>query len=92
MAFFIGESFDGESMRVRKFIFALTVLMACAGCERRVARGVLPNMVIPIGCASEITLVDCDARVNPPKCAGARVSYREGCERIVVRPSAKAKP
>jgi hypothetical protein len=76
----------------RKFVFVLMAAMACAGCERRVVRGGLPNLVIPVACASEITLVRCDARVSPPKCAGARVSYRNGCERIVVRAAVKAKP
>ena len=76
----------------RKFILVLVALMACAGCERRAVRSGLPNIVIPVGCASEITLVGCDARVSPPKCAGARVSYRNGCEQIVVRATAKTKP
>jgi hypothetical protein len=76
----------------RKFILVLTALMSSAGCERRAMRAGLPDMVIPVGCASEITLVGCDARVSPPKCAGARVSYRNGCEQIVLRAAAKAKP
>ena len=76
----------------RKFIFVLMALMACAGCERRVARGGLPNLVIPVTCASEITLVGCDARVSPPKCTGTRVRYRNGCEQIVVGAGAKTKP
>jgi hypothetical protein len=84
--------FGGERMHGRGFIFVLAGLMACAGCERRVARAGLPNLVIPVGCASEITLVGCDARVSPPKCAGARVSYRVGCERILVGATAKGKP
>jgi hypothetical protein len=93
MAFLFGECLAGEAMDGRKFIFVLVVAaMACCGCERRVVRAGLPNLVIPVGCASEITLVQCDARVSPPKCAGARVSYRNGCEQIVVGATAKAKP
>jgi hypothetical protein len=76
----------------RKFIFVLMAVMACAGCARRVMRARLPDLAIPVACASEITLVGCDARSSPPKCAGARVSYRDGCEQIVVRASAKTKP
>jgi hypothetical protein len=91
MAFFIWRVFGGERMRGRKFIFVLAGLMACAGCERRAVRDGLPNLVIPVGCASEITLVQCDGRVSPPKCAGARISYRDGCERIVVGVAAKGK-
>ena len=85
--------FGGEAMDGRKFIFVLMLaLMACVGCERRAVQTGLPNLIIPVGCASEITLVQCDARVSPPKCAGARVSYRNGCEQIVVRASARKKP
>ena len=71
---------------MREFSFLAAVLaLAGAGCERRAARVVLPNLVIPVACASEITLLHCDARVNPPKCKSARVTYRSGCERIVVK-------
>lgn len=62
------------------------------GCERRAARSLLPNLVVPASCASEITLLHCDARMSPPKCAGARVRYRNGCEQIVVRATARTKP
>ena len=68
---------------MREFVFVLAAL-ALTGCERRVVRDALPNLVIPIECASEITLLRCDARVNPPKCRSARVKYRGGCEEIVV--------
>ena len=71
-------------MANRAFIFVVAVLLSGIGCERRAARVGLPNMVIPVGCASEITLLECDARVSPPKCRSARVKYRVGCERIVV--------
>jgi hypothetical protein len=80
VAFFIGDWRCG----VREFIFlAAALALTGVGCERRPARAVLPNMVIPVACASQITLVHCDARVNPPKCKSARVTYRGGCEQIV---------
>ncbi len=60
------------------------VLAGSAGCARRYVRTELPNLVVPVGCASEITLVECDVRVNPPRCRKARVRYRRGCEEIVV--------
>jgi hypothetical protein len=67
-------------------LFGLAIcLLAGLGCARRVARRPLPNLVIPVGCASEITLLRCDAAVNPPKCESARVRYRSGCEQIAVR-------
>lgn len=82
----------GEGVKDHKLILVLILAGAIGtGCERRVARASLPNMVIPVICASEITLIHCDARISPPKCAGARVRYRDGCEQVVVRDAA-AKP
>lgn len=73
-------------MRGRNYIpvFAVALLVATS-CARRVAHGSLPDMAIPVSCASEITLLECDARVEPPKCRSARVKYHRGCEEIVVR-------
>lgn len=65
------------------FFFTLLAALAGAGCARRAARVSLPSMRIPVKCASEITLVQCDARVQPPKCKSARVTYKSGCEEIV---------
>jgi hypothetical protein len=62
----------------------LLVYFALTGCARKAGRAWLPNMRIPVRCASEITLVECDARVSPPKCRSARVTYRRGCEEVVV--------
>ncbi|MBZ5678666.1 MAG: hypothetical protein LAO24_01025 [Acidobacteriia bacterium] len=66
----------------------ILILGACLltgmGCARRAAHASPPTMVIPVGCASEITLLDCDARTSPPKCKRVRVKYRRGCEQIVV--------
>ena len=59
--------------------------LAMAGCVRRSVGATLPSLVIPVSCASEITLVGCDARVSPPRCKSARVRYRSGCEEIVVK-------
>jgi hypothetical protein len=81
---FAGGFFIGELMGGRTFISVAAFLLSGIGCDRRAVRVVLPNMVIPVGCASEITLLQCDARVSPPKCTSARVKYRDGCERIVV--------
>jgi hypothetical protein len=60
-------------------------LMAGTGCTRRAQRAVLPNLAVPVNCASKIELIECDARVSPPKCKAARVTYRKGCEEIVVK-------
>jgi len=71
-------------MNNRGVLFLLVwVLLIGAGCARRSGRAALPNLVVPVGCASEITLVQCDAGVSPPRCKSARVTYRRGCEEIV---------
>jgi hypothetical protein len=59
-------------------------LPASMGCGRRASHVLLPNFAIPVSCASEITLLGCDARVSPPRCKSARVKYRSGCEELVV--------
>ena len=70
-------------MRRREILpVVLYAALIGAGCVRR--RVELPSLTIPVSCASEITLIECDARVNPPKCKNARVTYRKGCEEIVV--------
>jgi hypothetical protein len=81
--FLLGE-IGGDGVTVRNLILTVAVALSGVGCERRAARVALPNLVIPVACASEITLVRCDARVNPPRCKSARVTYRSGCEEIVV--------
>jgi hypothetical protein len=88
MVFFIGSHFvlgaSGGFMNRNLALVLAVFLAAGVGCTRRVAHGLLPNLAIPVRCASEITLVGCDARVNPPKCKSARVKYRSGCEELVV--------
>jgi len=59
------------------------VLATGLGCGRRAAR-TLPDLAIPVICTSEIRLLGCDARVEPPKCRSARVTYRRGCEEVRV--------
>jgi len=79
VAFFVG----GWAMKRCRLVLLLSCFVL-TGCARRGRRAWLPNMRIPVRCASEITLVECDARVNPPKCRSARVTYRRGCEQVVV--------
>lgn len=66
-----------------RMVWVGLVAVGMMGCGRRAGAG-LPNLVVPVSCASEITLVGCDARVSPPKCRGARIRYRSGCEQVVV--------
>lgn len=44
----------------------------------------MPNLAVPVSCVSAVVLIGCDANVNPPKCRSARVTYRDGCEEVVV--------
>lgn len=64
-------------------VLVLSISMAAAGCAHKRMIS-LPNMIVPVGCASEILLVECDSHVDPPRCKRARVKYRQGCEEIVV--------
>jgi hypothetical protein len=71
-------------MRTVGAILLGAVLVVGTACARRGAHAIFPNLAIPVSCASEITLLECDARVTPPKCRSARVKYKSGCEEIVV--------
>ena len=44
----------------------------------------LPNMNIPLECATSIRLVDCDLSSSPPHCRTDAVTYRAGCEQVMV--------
>ena len=74
-------------MRIRRVIvtWAGATMLTAVSCARRSAHVPLPDVLIPVGCASEIMLLRCDSEVSPPKCKSARVKYRSGCEQIVVR-------
>ncbi len=43
-----------------------------------------PNLNIPPECATRIRLVDCNLSLSPPHCRTATVTYRKGCEQVVV--------
>ena len=75
---------DMGVMRVLGWGLVGLVLATGLACGRRAAR-TLPDLAIPVICTSEIRLLGCDARVEPPKCKSARVTYRRGCEEIVVK-------
>jgi len=86
MATFQGWLFYwGTVVKMLGVVFLLLAAIVGTGCARRSAMPPLPSLVIPVSCASEITLMGCDARVSPPKCRSARVRYRSGCEEIVVK-------
>jgi hypothetical protein len=71
-------------MKTCRVVCVFLMLVVATGCSRR-SHASLPNMAVPVGCASEILLIECDTNADPPKCKGARVKYRKGCEEIVAR-------
>ena len=64
-------------------VLLITTLTGCASRSR--PKPFLPNITIPRECATSIRLVNCDLSFNPPHCRGAAVSYRKGCEQVVVK-------
>ena len=63
----------------------VVLIAALTGCASRSRpKPFLSNMRIPLECATSIRLVDCDASFSPPRCRTAAVTYRKGCEEVVV--------
>jgi hypothetical protein len=63
-------------------VLLIATLTGCASRSR--PQPFLPNMNIPLECATSIRLVDCDLAFSPPRCRTAAVTYRKGCEQVVV--------
>jgi len=63
-------------------VLLMTVLTGCA--PRARSSRFLPVIRVPLECAKEIRLVDCDVTFNPPHCRTATVTYARGCEQLVV--------
>jgi hypothetical protein len=71
-------------MKTAGIVFVIAVAAWLGGCSRRGARAEFPELRVPVGCASEILMSGCDVRARVPKCERVRVTYRAGCEEIVV--------
>lgn len=63
-------------------VLLIATLTGCASRSR--PKPFLPNLNIPVVCATSIRLVDCDLSSSPPHCRTAAVIYRTGCEQVVV--------
>ena len=63
-------------------VLLIAILTGCAPRSR--FKPFLPNVNIPPECATSIRLVDCDLSFNPPHCRTAAVTYRKGCEQLMV--------
>ena len=63
-------------------VLLIATLTGCASRSR--LKPFSPNLNIPLECVSSICLVDCDLSYSPPHCRTATVTYREGCEQVVV--------
>ena len=63
-------------------VLLIATLTGCASRSR--LKRFSPNLNIPLECVTSIRLVDCDLSSGPPHCRPAAVSYRKGCEQVVV--------
>lgn len=63
-------------------VLLVAILTGCASRSR--PKPFLPNLNIPPECATSIRLVDCDLSSSLPHCRTAAVTYRKGCEQVVV--------
>ena len=68
--------------RVWVSVLIVATLTGCASRSR--PKAPLPLMNIPLECATSIQLVDCDLSISPPRCRAAAVTYRKGCEQVMV--------
>ena len=68
--------------RTLSSVLLIATLTGCASRSRPTP--FLPNMNIPLECATNIRLVACNLSFSPPHCRSAAVTYREGCEQVVV--------
>ena len=78
----LGRSIPGLWIRVWVNVLLLVTLTGCAARPR--PQLFLPSVNIPVECASSIRMKNCDLSVNPPRCRTVAVSYRPGCEQVMV--------
>jgi hypothetical protein len=63
---------------------SVVLIATLSGCVRESRPEPFPlNTNIPLECATNIRLVDCDLSVKPRHCRIAAVTYRKGCEQGV---------
>ena len=60
----------------------IATLTSCASRSR--PKPFLPSMSISLECTTSIRLVGCDLSFSPPQCRTPAVTYRKGCEQVVV--------
>ena len=64
---------------------SVLLIATLTGCASRFRpKPFLPNMNLPLEYATSIRLVDCDLSSSPPHCRIAAVTYRAGCEQVMV--------
>jgi len=68
--------------RARVSVLLIATLTGCASRSR--PKPFLPSMSILLECTTSIRLVGCDLSFGPPHCRTAAVTYRKGCEQVVV--------
>jgi hypothetical protein len=71
-------------MSGRAWVSVLMIATLSGSASRSRPKPFLPNMNIPLECATRIRLIDCDLSFRPPHCRTAAVTYRKGCEQVMV--------
>jgi hypothetical protein len=70
------------SGRAWNSVLLIATLTGCASRSR--PKPFLPYVNIPLEWATSIRLVDCDLSSSPPRCRTVAVTYRKGCEHVMV--------
>jgi hypothetical protein len=68
----------------RAWVCALLIATLTGCASRSRPKPFLPSMSIPPECTTSIRLVGCDLSFSPPRCRTVAVSFRKGCEQVVV--------
>ncbi len=74
----------GSRQNLSQALTSMLLIAILTGCAARSRpKSFLPNVNIPVECATSIRLVDCDLSVSPPHCRASAVTYRKGCEQVM---------
>lgn len=63
---------------------ALLPALLFLSCHKRIAEK-LPDFTIPPACVKSVVGHRCDLRVSPPTCETTTITYKAGCETVVVK-------
>lgn len=72
---------SGNTAQVWVVLLLIATLTGCAARSR--PQSFLPNVNIPLECATRIRFANCDLSASPPRCRAVTVTYRKGCEQVM---------